>query len=192
MKKKNIEKLSKKLNISLDNEDRAILNIKISDDSNFLSPFYFENPLISDDVAGFIVRNKRVLLWKYGISIHLYCDSIQEEKKQIYENAIKTYFSDLLIYGKRKQKRNYFLAIILFFIGVLIFSLLFILDFLIGDSLGMWSEVIDVIAWVFIWEAVDITIIESLENKSDVVIAKNIVNSKVKFIGDPNLKNKNI
>ena len=48
----------------------------------------------------------------------------------------------------------------------------------------MWSEVIDVIAWVFIWKAVDISIIERLENTSNVIIAKNLVNSKIVFINE--------
>lgn len=192
MKQKRKDYLVKKLNLKLDEENRAILNIKISDDSNFLSPFYYDKPIISDELGDFILKHRTILLWKDGVSIHLISNNISDDKKEIYPDAIRSYFEQLLISGKRRQKRNYVLSIILFLIGVFIFSLLFILDYLIGDSLGMWSEVIDVIAWVFIWEAVDISIIERLENTSNVIIAKNLVNSKIVFINEDinNLKNK--
>ena len=184
MKQKRKDYLVKKLNLQLDEENRAILNIKISDDSNFLSPFYYDKPIISDELGDFILKHRTILLWKDGVSIHLISNNISDDKKEIYPDAIRSYFEQLLISGKRRQKRNYVLSIILFLIGVLIFSLLFILDYLIGDSLGMWSEVIDVIAWVFIWESVDISIIERLENTSNVIIAKNLVNSRIVFINE--------
>lgn len=184
MKQKRKDYLVKKLNLKLDEENRAILNIKISDDSNFLSPFYYDKPIISDELGDFILKHRTILLWKDGVSIHLISNNISDDKKEIYPDAIRSYFEQLLVSGKRRQKRNYVLSIILFLIGVIIFSLLFILDYLIGDSLGMWSEVIDVIAWVFIWEAVDISIIERLENTSNVIIAKNLVNSKIVFINE--------
>ncbi len=184
MKQKRKDYLVKKLNLNLDEENRAILNIKINDDSNFLSSFYYDKPIISDELGDSILKHRTILLWKDGVSIHLISNNISDDKKEIYPDAIRSYFEQLLISGKRRQKRNYVLSIILFLIGVLIFSLLFILDFLIGDSLGMWSEVIDVIAWVFIWEAVDISIIERLENTSNVIIAENLVNSKIVFINE--------
>ena len=42
-------------------------------------------------------------------------------------------------------------------------------------------EVIDVIAWVFIWEAIDIAFIERLEHSNQVKMANNIIESKIVF-----------
>ena len=79
------------------------------------------------------------------------------------------------------MKRNYILALIMFIIGVLVFSLMFILDHFFANSLGLWKEVIDVVAWVFIWESVDIAFIEKIENSNLIKISNNIINSKIIF-----------
>ena len=72
----------------------------------------------------------------------------------------------------------------MFIIGILVFSLMFILDASFPNKLGLWKEVIDVIAWVFIWEAVDIAVIEKLEKSNETKIAKNITESKIIFEKD--------
>ncbi len=67
----------------------------------------------------------------------------------------------------------------MFFIGVIIFALMFGLDKYF--ELGLWQEVLDVVAWVFIWEAVDIVFIEKIEHANTKRIAKNVIESKVVF-----------
>ena len=75
----------------------------------------------------------------------------------------------------------------MFVIGILVFSLMFILDASFPNKLGLWKEVIDVIAWVFIWEAVDVAVIEKLEKSNETKIAKNITESKIIFEKEKNL-----
>lgn len=181
MKQERIEKIAKKLKIKLDDENRAILNLKISDDSNFLSPYYYDKPIISNDVASFINLNKAILLWKYGLTINIISDVIDKDEEETYKNAIKHFYETDLIHNKRTMKRNYMLALIMFIIGVLVFSLMFILDHFFANSLGLWKEVIDVVAWVFIWESVDIAFIEKIENSNLIKISNNIINSKIIF-----------
>ena len=55
------------------------------------------------------------------------------------------------------MKRNTFISILLAIVGILILSLSFLTDSI------MWAEIIDIIAWVFLWEAVDINM---FKNKS--------------------------
>lgn len=181
MKQERIEKIAKKLKINLDDENRAILNLKITDDSNFLSPYYYDKPIISNDVASFINLNKAILLWKYGLTINIISNVIDKDEEETYKNAIKHYYETDLIHNKRTMKRNYILALIMFIIGILVFSLMFILDHFFANSLGLWKEVIDVVAWVFIWESVDIAFIEKIENSNQIKISNNIINSKIIF-----------
>lgn len=181
MKQKKIKKLADKLHITLDEENRAILTLKVTDNTNFLSPFYFEKPVISNDVAEYLKLNKRLLLWKIGLTIHIKSNVITDKEKELYAKAIKEYFKTSIIYDTRKKKTNYILSTILFLIGILVFAFMFLLDYLFADSLGLWKEVIDVIAWVFIWEAIDIAFIERLEHSNQVKMANNIIESKIVF-----------
>ena len=84
MKQKKIKKLADKLHITLDEENRAILTLKVTDNTNFLSPFYFEKPVISNDVAEYLKLNKRLLLWKIGLTIHIKSNVITDKEKELY------------------------------------------------------------------------------------------------------------
>lgn len=179
--KNKIEILAKRLNIPLDKENRAILNMKVSDDSNFLSPYYYDNPIISEEVNNFLFSNKNILMWKGGLTINILSNVIKKENQEVYISAIKSYYQDYVTHSKNQIKRNYILSGVLFIIGVLVFALLFILDYLFSNNLGMWNEVIDVIAWVFIWEAVDVAFIQKIEHSGDIKMAKNIMNAKIVF-----------
>lgn len=181
MKEDRRKKLAKKLGIILDEDGRSVLNMKVGDDSSFLSPFYFDRPLISDEAASYLSSHKAILLWKQGAHINIISDSISEEDEPIYRTAVKGYFAQEAIRWERAQRRNYILSAVLFLIGVAVFALMFTLDHYLGGALGMWSEVIDVVAWVFIWEAVDVAFIEKLENSYNVRMAHNLINSRIEF-----------
>lgn len=181
MDKEKGKKLADKLRIELDEDGRAILKMKVSDDSSFLSPFYFDKPILSNEAADYLLSHKMILLWRGGVHIKLISDAITEGEEPVYRQAIKGYFEESALRGKRTMRRNYVLSALLFLIGLLVFALMFILDHFLGDGLGMWSEVIDVIAWVFIWEAVDIAFIEKLENSYNVKMAHNLIDSRVSF-----------
>ena len=130
----------------------------------------------------------------YGIKFYLKSQAHLQEKYSFQTNdfeprrivlsciyIMKHYYETDLIHNKRTMKRNYILALIMFIIGVLVFSLMFILDHFFANSLGLWKEVIDVVAWVFIWESVDIAFIEKIENSNLIKISNNIINSKIIF-----------
>lgn len=181
MDKEKGKKLADKLHIELDEDGRAILKMKVSDDSSFLSPFYFDKPILSNEAADYLLSHKMILLWRGGVHIKLISDVISQGEEMVYRQAIKGYFEESALRGKRTMRRNYVLSALLFLIGLLVFALMFILDHFLGDGLGMWSEVIDVIAWVFIWEAVDIAFIEKLENSYNVKMAHNLIDCRVSF-----------
>ena len=73
------------------------------------------------------------------------------------------------------------LSSILFLLGILTLVLMFVLDFLTGSNLGLWKEVIDIVAWVFIWESVDLFIIQRLENNAKYRMFKNVINADIVF-----------
>lgn len=73
------------------------------------------------------------------------------------------------------------LSLILFLLGVTSLVILFLFSMLLDDNFSIWKEVIDIIAWVFIWESVDLFIIQRLENFYTYRMAKNVTTSKIVF-----------
>lgn len=167
--------------LKLNEDGKAILPLKISDDREFLSPYYFDEPLISDEVASYLSTHRSIGLWKDGVEVRLFSNKVSKKEETVYENAIHSYYREKLAQSARERKRNFLLSGFLFLLGLLVFASMFILDHFLGERLGMWSEVIDVVAWVFIWEAVDIAFIEGIEHSSDHRIAKNLSQCQVRF-----------
>lgn len=180
----NKEKLLKKANrynIQLDDNLKAVLKMKISDDSDFLSKYYFDDPIISQEVGDYLLSYKGRLSWKKGIKIEIISDVIDDAKHLVYERAIRNYFINEMRHIKNSTLLRNILSSILFLLGILTLVLMFVLDFLTGSNLGLWKEVIDIVAWVFIWESVDLFIIQRLENNAKYRMFKNVTNADIVF-----------
>ncbi len=179
--KEKLLKKANKYNIQLDDNLKAVLKMKISDDSDFLSKYYFDDPIISQEVGDYLLSYKGRLSWKKGIKIEIISDVIDDAKHLVYERAIRNYFINEMRHIKNSTLLRNILSSILFLLGILTLVLMFVLDFLTGSNLGLWKEVIDIVAWVFIWESVDLFIIQRLENNAKYRMFKNVINADIVF-----------
>lgn len=145
-----------------DSDNRVVVRMNIKDDKDFLSVFsQSETPVISDAVADFIENSTAAIPPSEKIVLEIYSTCIDDSEKIDYRTAIKEYYTEKYIANKRDIKRNTYIAFALGLIGILILALAFVIEYKTGSF--MWAEVIDIIAWVFLWEAVDISV---FHNKS--------------------------
>lgn len=143
-----------------DQDGRAIINMTVRDDSEFLSAFSINHtPVISDEVAVFIETVTVSLPPKVPISLRIHSDCIDDEEKKIYPSAITEYYRRHYEANKRDIRRNAVLSTLLAIGGIAVLSLLFWFSDYLGDSI--WNEVIDIVAWVFLWESADLHFLES-------------------------------
>lgn len=141
-----------------DGEGRAIINMTVKDDSDFLSVYsQREAPFISSDVAEFIESSSHSLRPGQPLALHVHSDCIDDNEKEDYRIGIREYYSEKYIAGKREFRFNVIAVILLALAGIGTLLLAFSIDN------GIWSEVIDIAAWVFLWEAVDIGVFKLRE-----------------------------
>lgn len=138
---------------------QCTIDMTVLNDSEFLSPYSAtDTPVVSSDVAEFLEHGAEKFLPKQSIVLNIHSDCIDDEEKVIYDNAIRNYFGLKLSAQKNALKRNLLVSVIFTVIGILGLALMFVLDRLgVG---GIWVEVVDIFAWVFLWEAVDQFFIE--------------------------------
>ncbi|MGM9636882.1 MAG: hypothetical protein ACI3YK_02740 [Eubacteriales bacterium] len=146
--------------IKYDGDGRAIINMTVRDDSEFLSAFSINHtPVISDEVAVFIETATVSLPPKTPITLRIHSDCIDEDEKKIYPDAISEYYRRHYAANLREIRRNAILSILLALGGIgILFAIFLFSDYL---SNSVWNEVIDIVAWVFLWEAVDLHFLES-------------------------------
>lgn len=139
-----------------DENNRRIIRLNISDDSNFLSPFSVKgNLLISSETAEFLNLNIKHNLKDSGVKLILYGNTIDETEKEVYKAAIKNYYQVEYTETMRELQRNLLCSIIMFLFSACIFALAVILE-ATTQANAVILNMIDVFAWVFTWEAVDL------------------------------------
>lgn len=139
-----------------DENNRRIIRLNVTDDSNFLSPFSVKgNPLISSETAEFLNLNIKHNLKDSGVKLEISSNVIDEPEKEIYRSAIKNYYRVEYKTVWKELRRNLFGSIIMLLFSACIFALAIILEATTNAS-AVILNMIDVFAWVFTWEAVDI------------------------------------
>lgn len=138
-----------------DAEDRVIVNMTVQDDSNFLSVFSEKNtPIISTEVAEFIEHSTVSIHPKEPLTLKIHSDCIDDREKRLYKEAITEYYREKYTANYRELRRNRILILILTVMGILTLALAIAWEYRADNPI--WTEVIDIVAWVFLWEAVDI------------------------------------
>ncbi len=155
---KELETEAKKRKYTKDGKNHTVLNMTVKNDDDFLSVFSENNtPIISTEVAEFIENTASALPLKESLTLRIHSDCIDSEEQVIYRQAIKEYYVQKYISNERELKRNRLVMFLLAFAGILVLALALVYEYTGGGPI--WTEVIDIVAWVFLWEAVDIGIL---------------------------------
>lgn len=134
-----------------DADGRIIIDMTVKNDDDFLSVYSMsETPVISTDVAEFIENSTHSISVREQFALHIHSNCIDEGEKAEYAAAIKEYYAEKHIANKKELNRNKTTIAILTLAGIIVLALAFQIEN------AVWSEVIDIAAWVLLWEAVDI------------------------------------
>ena len=158
----------------------ACLNLNITDDSDFLSPYSpSETPLVSSEVADFLENSARAFHPRAKVDLTITGRCIDESEKSVYGDAIRNYFSLKLAETERDIKRKGLMSLIFAIVGVVALVFMIIYESFVNNA--VWTECVDIFAWVFLWEAVDQFFIE----RSGLLLKRkrfeNFVNMSIEF-----------
>ncbi|MGM9940677.1 MAG: hypothetical protein ACI32N_01645 [Bulleidia sp.] len=159
MKRRQISEEVKKIHPEIDRNGRYVAHMNVKDDTDFLSAFSITDaPVISSDVAEYIETVTRMIPMKSDISLRITSSCIDDEEKKIYERAIHAYYLQKYVENHLAVRKNRIVSLFLILVGVIVLAIANELDQL---NFLIRSEVIDIFAWVLIWEAGDILLLEN-------------------------------
>ena len=157
-KKEYIKKLKDQYQVILDDEGRSLININIDKEEDILSSFNTDKPIISSSLAEFINNQLRPMVIKNGIHINFNCSEVVKVEEDKYKEAIRNYYNHDLIDKNREISRNKIISIVMGIVGTIILTLSIVFSFF--ENLVIFASIIDIIAWVFLWEAVDLYVLQ--------------------------------
>ncbi|MGN0814615.1 MAG: hypothetical protein ACI4MH_05235 [Candidatus Coproplasma sp.] len=163
-----------------DGDGKRVINLNVSDDSDFLSPYSTDGkPLISGEVASFLEHSVKRLKVNEDARLIVHSSCIDDNEKVVYKKAIENYYVTEAAEVKAQLKRNMLLSIIMLFIGAVIFSVAITLEH-IGFTL-LWLDILDVAAWVFVWESVDLFVLQRPALRTELLMYYKLISAEIIF-----------
>lgn len=143
----------------IDENGKSVLKMTVKDDDEFLSPYSGDGQsVISSEAADFIDNAAKPLDLNRKVHIIIRGATIDDEEKKVYRAAIKKYYGNQIFEADAKLKKNLVFSIVMALIGAAILSACVALH--INEVGTVISELVDIVAWVFAWEAVDLFFLE--------------------------------
>ena len=87
------------------------------------------------------------------VAVHIHSDCIDEQEQVRYRAAVATTFRDAYDELALESRRSVISAVVMLLFGVLLLGVMWELS--AGNRSEILIEVVDIFAWVFVWEAVD-------------------------------------
>ena len=145
-----------------DSEGRFSIRMHITNDDSFLSPISKgSTPVISSDVSEFLEGQTEALPPKASLALHVRGECIDGNEKRAYAEAIKAYYTERFKAVNHAFRRNLLLSLALTVLGIAALALALLTEARTGSPI--WTEAVDIVAWVLLWEAVDVSLFRNHE-----------------------------
>lgn len=178
--KKAVDARLRRDEIERDGEGRAIVRMTVLNDEDFLSDFSAgETPSVSADVAEFLHERATAFLPQEPICLKIYSDCIDKDEQELYSAALREYYVRHYTANRRELKRNAVVSFIMAMIGLIALGV--VLTFHIIES-TLFLEALDIFAWVFIWEAVDLFFLERSCLRMERNRCLRFIDAKIEFL----------
>ena len=170
-----------------DDDRKVRIDMRIHDFSTFLSPYSSRNDyVISQDAANFLESRLENLFKLQEARLYITSPSLNDDDKECYEKAIRAYFAHQVIVLKHKLFVNFWTGIGLIILSAIVFVLMVLFN--IGKKNEIASEMIDVVATVFMWEAVQNLYFNRKELRNQEKSAKMGLNMEIVWIEENSLE----
>lgn len=168
------------LEVKIANDKSIIVEMQVLDDSNFLSPYCSNYYIANDEVISYLNNRIKNVNPKVDLELHIKSNVIDDQEKIIYEQAIKNYYKSEKKQLTTKLVNNLIVSLIMFLIGLIIISIMIFMSY--NNYKEVWTTVLDIIGWVFIWETIDKFCFERREIKREYRKAEQFINAKIIFL----------
>lgn len=143
----------------VDSEGRAIVDIKIKDKSEVLSPFVIDGQeVINAEFANLIDNTVKSIPPNQSINLNIDCDKLTDSDKTSFALAIKNYYKNSTLDSQRKMDNNTKILLLMLVLSIISLTALFLVNFFSVNWLIV--ELVNIVAWVFIWESIDLFVFQ--------------------------------
>ncbi len=164
----------------VDEEGNSVVNVSVAEDDDFLSPYGdSDNLVISEEMAGYLKNATSGIHVKNNLHLKIKCADINENNKENFSKSIKNYYANQFYEVERKLKFNIFAVLATFVLALVFLGLWWLVDWL--KSPAVLTIIIEIVAWVFMWEAVDLFFFQRTYLRFEKNKILQLLNAKISF-----------
>ena len=173
-----------------DEAGRAVIEMTVRQDVDFLSDYSVERPMISSSFSDFLREQAEAFAAREPILLRIHSNCIDEGEKSVYGAALKEYAVRKYKKHSLELRKNGFISAILLAVGVLGLAVVVLLSFF--SCIAVLAEILDIFAWVFAWEAVDLFFLERRNIRAELHRCLRLYEAKIEFLPLQNDKNQSL
>lgn len=159
--------------------ENYIVNIKVEHQNQILSSFNYDNKdTLNSDFCDYLWKNAKMMPPYDDLQINIYSNEEINEQEVI--KATKTHYSREYIEAKQSLSKTNFVALTSLLLGI--FSLALLLIFYSVFNNFYVTTLIEIMAWVFVWEAVDKFFYGRTNIKRNCVLIQKIYSAEINII----------
>ncbi len=159
----------------------AIIDIAVDDLDDFYSPYSPKGyKLLNPDMIEYIDEYSKNIPSSQEVVLRITATNKTEEAKKRIQKTIRRTFVERIANINAELKRNLLSAIVFMAVGVL-----FLVGLIITNELNLGStinEILDIIAWVFVWESVDIFFMERHKKRVEKLRYAKLAVAQIEFV----------
>lgn len=138
---------------SVDEEDRAIINVGAENyDDIFSSYCYKGGDSLAPDLVNYLEEKAEGIPLDYDLIIRFHVKGASEAKREEVKEAVRINFENDIHAIKRQMQRNNWFALMSFLIGMSLFITFIFVNSLVPKIV---SGILELFSWVLTWEALD-------------------------------------
>ncbi len=167
-------------NSTIDSDNRQIVRVGIADDYEFLSPLSPNGePYITGDTAQFLEQSTKHIRPDEPLHFIFERSNLSNETKEQYTIAIRNYYHNEFMEVERDLRKNMAQTITMVLISAIVFTLnIFLKNHGVDQVL---YSIIDIVAWVFAWEATEIFFLQRPAMRLHRLRLFNIIQASISF-----------
>lgn len=172
--------INKNKGVVYDEDDNAVITVKAFDKEQIFSSYdYDSNEKLNEELGSYIWDKARLVPANKEIKIKVYT-SKGVNKKEVSE-AIRNNYKKDYIEIQALLKKNLFFSLAMLVIGLVFMTFLFLsYAFFRNDYI---DAIIDIVTWVFLWEAVDAFCLERSSLKKQSYTHLKLYTANIEIIG---------
>lgn len=181
--KKENRELDKKImsNIQHNKNKNYTINIKAEHQKQIISPFNYDNKdTLNNDFCDYLWKNAKMMSPNDDLEINIYSNEIINKQEVI--RATKIHYAREYAETKLQLSRTNFVALVSLLLGILSMALLLIF-YSVYDNFYV-TTLIEIMEWVFVWEAVDKFFYGRTNIKRKCILIQKIYSAKFKILSN--------